>query len=247
MQHEQMLSRGSHTRDARHVSDPSRTILSLKGVSKTYRVGGVEVHAVRDVDLTIERGDFAALVGPSGSGKSTLLHLLGCLDVPERGSIQIDQVETSRMNDAQQSELRSRRIGFVFQAFNLIPVLNVLENVELPLLILPEVTREERRQRVRDVVEAVGLYDHAMKLPDRLSGGQRQRVAIARALVTNPAIILADEPTANLDSETALRIVDLMAELNASRGATFLFSTHDERLMTRVKRLIRLKDGRIAD
>ena len=218
----------------------------LENVSKDYRLGVTEVRGVRSVTLRIDEGELAAVVGPSGSGKSTLLNLIGCIDEPDSGTVTIAGVEVRNMTDAQLSRFRSARLGFIFQSFNLIPVLTAFENIEVPLLVRPDVNAAERRSRVEDALDAVGLTAFARHVPEKLSGGQRQRVAIARALVTRPSIVLADEPTANLDSATATKIVDLMADLNASRGTTFLFSTHDEKLMKRVHRLIRLEDGALV-
>ena len=220
--------------------------ISLTDVHKTYPLGLSVVRALRGVSLTLDRGDFIALVGASGSGKSTLLNMVGCLDTPDQGSVVLDGQDVNRLSDDERSALRNRKIGFVFQSFNLIPVLNVAENVELPLLINPDVSPAERRDRVRQAIEDVQLTPQLEHVPDQLSGGQRQRVAIARAMVTHPLLIIADEPTANLDSETTHRIIDLMIALNQKRQVTFLFSTHDEKLMDRVHRTVRIHDGMIV-
>ncbi len=221
-----------------------KALVRLEDVHRTYRLGETEVPALRGVSLELRAGELTALVGPSGSGKSTLLNLVGCIDEPDRGRVLVDGIDVATLDDDARSRLRNRKIGFIFQSFNLVPVLHVAENVELPLL-LHALPPAERRDRVRQALEDVGLSELARHPPDKLSGGQRQRVAIARALVTRPALVLADEPTANLDSETARRILDLMVDLNARRGVTFLFSTHDEKLMARVARHVHLKDGRL--
>lgn len=221
-------------------------LLRLEDVRKTYRLGETTVPALRGVNLELRRGEFTALVGASGSGKSTLLNLAGCIDTPDSGRVVLDGIDVAGLDDDARSGLRSRHIGFIFQSFNLVPVLDTEENVELPLLLHKDVKPSERRERVLAALEDVGLMDHRRHLPDKLSGGQRQRVAIARALVTRPSLVLADEPTANLDSTTAHRIVDLMIELNARRQVTFLFSTHDEKLMSRVARVVHITDGVIT-
>jgi len=220
-----------------------QSLIQLKQVHKSFLLGEVKLHALRGLDLTIHEGEFTALIGASGSGKSTLLNLIGCIDSPDSGSIVIDGDEVSKLNEVEKSRIRNHKIGFVFQSFNLIPVLNVFENVELPLLIQPEVSAEERRARVEKALADVHIADYHHHLPDRLSGGQRQRVAIARALVTQPKIILADEPTASLDSKTTQVIVDLMMELNKTKKVTFFFCSHDEKLIGRVDRVIRISDG----
>jgi putative ABC transport system ATP-binding protein len=217
-----------------------------EGVHKTYRLGETEVRALRGVDLELHRGEFTALVGASGSGKSTLLNLVGCLDEPDQGRIVIDGVDVAHLSDEERSNTRNRRMGFIFQSFNLVPVLDVFENVELPLLLHHELSAGERRQRVEEAINDVELTAFTRHWPDKLSGGQRQRVAIARALVTRPLLVLADEPTANLDSLTSTHLLDLMVDLNKKRQVTFLFSTHDEKLMGRVARIVRIKDGVIA-
>jgi putative ABC transport system ATP-binding protein len=222
-----------------------QALVRLEDVHRTYRLGETEVPALRGVSLELHAGELAALVGPSGSGKSTLLNLAGCIDEPDAGRVLLDGVDVATLGDDARSRLRNRKIGFIFQTFNLVPVLDVAENVELPLLLHDGVSAAERRDRVRQALEDVGLAELSRHPPDKLSGGQRQRVAIARALVTRPLLVLADEPTANLDSETARRILDLMIELNERRRVTFLFSTHDEKLMARVGRHLHLKDGRL--
>lgn len=221
--------------------------LKINQVSKTYHLGETTVAALRNVNLEIAKGEFTALVGASGSGKTTLLNLVGTLDTPDVGSIWIDDVDVVTLNEDQKSVFRNRKVGFVFQSFNLLPVLNVFENIELPMTVNSDLTPEERRDRAMQAIKDVGLEDFIAHVPDRLSGGQRQRVAIARALATNPSLIIADEPTANLDSKTAHMIIDLMQNLNQKRNSTFLFSTHDEKLMSRVSRVVRIADGMIAD
>ncbi len=221
--------------------------IRLDDVHKTYRLGETTVEALRGVTLDLHRGEFTALVGPSGAGKSTLLHLVGCIDEPDSGRVLVEGRDVAALSDDARSRLRNQKIGFIFQSFNLVPVLTVRENVELPLLLQAGVPPRARAERVRQAIEDVGLAPQAQQLPDRLSGGQRQRVAIARALVTTPLLVLADEPTANLDSATAHLIVDLMAELNRRRQVTFLFSTHDEKLMRRMARVLHIEDGRLVD
>jgi putative ABC transport system ATP-binding protein len=221
-------------------------LIKLEDVKRTYRLGETLVPALRGVSLELHAGELTALVGPSGSGKSTLLNLVGCIDEPDVGRVLIEGADVAALSDDDRSRLRNRKIGFIFQSFNLVPVLDVRENVELPLL-LQSLPASERRARVEQAIADVGLSELARHPPDKLSGGQRQRVAIARALVTHPLLVLADEPTANLDSETARRILDLMVELNVRRKVTFLFSTHDEKLMARVGRHVHLRDGLLAD
>jgi putative ABC transport system ATP-binding protein len=225
----------------------STPFVSLVDVHKSYRLGDTRVHALRGASLDLRPGEFTALVGPSGSGKSTLLNMVGCIDEPDRGSVLLEGADVAHLPDDARARLRNEKIGFIFQSFNLVPVLNVYENVELPLLIQLRLDATERRRRIRQALDDVNLADFARQLPDRLSGGQRQRVAIARALVTAPRLVLADEPTANLDSTTAHHIVDLMIELNRTRTVTFLFSTHDEKLMGRVARVVHIADGVIVD
>jgi len=220
-------------------------LIRLEDVHRTYRLGETEVPAVRGVTLELRAGELTALVGPSGSGKSTLLNLAGTIDAPDRGRVLVEGVDVATLDDDARSRLRNRKIGFIFQSFNLVPVLDVEENVELPLLVHEKLPSAERRARVARALEDVGLAGYARHPPDSLSGGQRQRVAIARALVTEPILVLADEPTANLDSETARRILDLMVGLNVRRKVTFLFSTHDEKLMARVGRHVHIRDGRL--
>ncbi len=222
-------------------------VVSLVDLHKSYRLGETQVQALQGASLDLHPGEFTALVGPSGSGKSTLLNMAGCIDQPDRGQVLLAGRDVSRLSDDERSRLRNRKIGFIFQSFNLIPVLDVVENVELPLLIQPGIAAAERRERAMQAIAEVELEGFARQRPDRLSGGQRQRVAIARALITRPVLVLADEPTANLDSATTQRIVDLMRALNETRGVTFFFSTHDENLIRQVARVVHISDGRILD
>jgi len=224
----------------------TQPLIKLTGVSKSYALGAVEVKALEAVDLEIGRGDFLALAGPSGSGKTTLLNLIGCIDKPSGGRIVIDGADVTAVPLHRLAATRRDTLGFIFQTFNLIPVLTAYENVEYPLL-LKGVPRRERDARVRRWLDHVGIAPQAKQRPDQLSGGQRQRVAIARAMVVEPKLVLADEPTANLDSETAIRILDLLAALNAETNTTFVFATHDQELIGRAARCVRLRDGHIAN
>jgi len=219
-------------------------IVRLQNVVKTYRQGKVDVHAVNRVSLEIENGDFAALCGPSGSGKTSILNLIGGLDVPSSGRVWVDDVDLSTLDNTELSEMRKNRIGFVFQAYNLIPVMTAYENAEF-VLNLQGLSENDCRDRVMATLQAVGLEGLEHRRPDEMSGGQQQRVAIARAIVTNPAIVLADEPTANVDSHTAESLLDLMQQLNREQGITFLFSTHDQHVMDRARRIISVHDGKI--
>lgn len=219
--------------------------IRLRDVHKSYRLGQTTVPALRGLDLVLHKGEFTALIGASGSGKTTLLNLIGCLDRVDSGTLEIDGQDVSGLSEKELGDLRNHKIGFIFQSFHLIPVLNVFENVELPLTIRPEFNESERRSMVELALKDVGLESFAHHLPDQLSGGQRQRVAIARALVKKPSLILADEPTANLDSETTRKVIDLLFELNQKRGVTFFFCSHDEKLIQRVARILRIRDGMI--
>ncbi len=219
-------------------------LIQLKGVTRIYRKGSVETHALRGLDLTVKEGEFVAIWGPSGSGKTTVLNLIGALDQPTAGSVMLEGVELGSLSRKALSRLRRDRIGFVFQAYNLIPVLTAYENAE-SVLALQGAPAAERRERVMGILEQVGLTDMAHRRPNEMSGGQQQRVAIARALASRPAVILADEPTANLDSETSERLLSMMAELNAEHGITFIFSTHDPRVMKYARRLVGVVDGRV--
>jgi putative ABC transport system ATP-binding protein len=220
-------------------------VVVMEHVSKHYRQGATDVPALRDISLTIARGEFTALCGPSGSGKTTALNLIGALDKPSSGTIRVEGRELGKLGRGQLSELRRDRIGFVFQAYNLVPVLTAYENAEIVLALqgaLPSV----RKETVHRVLDEVGLHGMERRRPDEMSGGQQQRVAIARAVAARPAIILADEPTANVDSETAEKLLELMERLNREQQATFLFSTHDPRVMARARRLLRMVDGQIV-
>ena len=220
-------------------------MVEVENVSKAYFLGGEEIHALRNVSMKIERGVFLALAGPSGSGKSTLLNLIGCIDTPTSGHVLIDGRDVSANSPDELAGLRARTIGFVFQTFNLFPVLNAAENVEYPLHHLPGLTRNERRERVQQYLDVVGLSNFTRHRPNQLSGGQRQRVAIARALVTHPKIVLADEPTANLDHRTGREILRLMRNINRDTGVTFIFSTHDPQVIKMADRRVDLEDGEI--
>ena len=220
-------------------------VVELKELVKTYRQGSIDVYALRGVDLTIEKGEFAALCGPSGSGKTTTLNLIGALDTPTAGKVILEGKDLGGLSRSTLSRMRRDRIGFVFQAYNLIPVLSAYENTEI-VMALKGVAKSERRKRVLDLLKDVGLEGMEKRRPDQLSGGQQQRVAIARAIAAEPAVVLADEPTANVDSETADNLLKIMEQLNRERGVTFLFSTHDPRVMERARRIIRMQDGTIA-
>lgn len=222
----------------------SDSIVQLNDVKKDYPLGNVTVQAVRGVNVSIEKGDFISFAGPSGSGKTTILNMVGCIDTPTSGTVTIDGETTGDLKDRQLTTLRHAKIGFIFQSFNLVPVLNVYENVEFPLLLgKSNIDKTEKKTRVEELVEQVGLADHMKHRPNELSGGQRQRVAIARALVTHPQIILADEPTANLDSKTGEQIIDLMKKINSELGSTFIFSTHDAEIVGIANHIVRLRDG----
>ncbi|MFN8598249.1 MAG: ABC transporter ATP-binding protein [Anaerolineae bacterium] len=218
--------------------------IQIENVSKVYRIGTVETHALNDISLSIGEGEFTALVGPSGSGKTTLLQLIGCLDKPDRGVVKIKGQDVTRFNANQRADLRRDEIGFIFQFFALVPVLTAYENVELPLL-LSNVKASERRERVMELLDAVGLADRAKHRPDQMSGGEQQRVAIARALAPRPVMVLADEPTANLDTENGKQAMEIMQRLNQQTGTAFIFATHDPRVVAYARRVIKLRDGRV--
>lgn len=218
-------------------------VIELKEVKKDYPLGKTIVHAVKGFDLEVEEGDFMSIVGPSGSGKTTILNIIGCIDFPTTGSVKIHNEEITQLKDRKVTDLRLHKIGFIFQTFNLIPVLNVRENIEFPLLLSNKFTKTEINDRVEKLTREVGLMEYIEHKPAELSGGQRQRVAIARALITNPDIVLADEPTANLDSETAASILQLMQRLNENQKTTFIFSTHDPDVLKYAKKIVRIKDG----
>lgn len=219
-------------------------IIETKNLHKTYE-GVVPVHAVRGVDLQIEKGEFTAIVGPSGSGKTTFLNIVGGLDRPTSGHIKVNGEDISQMSDNQLIDFRLQNIGFVFQAYNLIPVLTAKENVEF-VMLLQKQDKAVRDARVAELLDAVGLDDKLDVRPNQLSGGQQQRVAVARALASKPTFVLADEPTANLDSASTTKLLDIMAELNEKEGTTFVFSTHDQRVIDRAKRVVTLEDGKIV-
>lgn len=218
-------------------------VLTIENLVKVYRKGSSEVRALNGVNLEIGKGEFLAVVGPSGSGKTTLLNIVGCLDLPTSGTVSYEGTHLRSMKEDQLADYRRDRISFIFQSYNLIPVLTVRENVELPLVIERTVKPAERRRRALEIIDAVGLADKADKFPRELSGGQEQRVAIARALVKEPLVVLADEPTANLDSRTAEEIIGIMERINAERGATFIFSTHDSLVQRHARRIVTIRDG----
>lgn len=225
-------------------SDDQAVIVAV-GVEKTYSDNSVPVHAIRGIDLTIQSGEFAAIVGPSGSGKTTFLNIISGLDTPTAGKVWLNGKQLSGMSSRELSDFRRDHIGFIFQAYNLIPVLTVEENVEY-IMLLQGVPKRERHERVAKILIEVGLKEFENRFPPQLSGGQQQRVAIARAMVSQPSLILADEPTANLDSSTGAALLDMMRELNEKTGMTFVFSTHDEMIMKRARRVITIKDGQVA-
>lgn len=220
------------------------SVITTKGITKTYNPEKIPVHALNGVDLEIKEGEFTAIVGPSGSGKTTLLNIIGGLDRPSNGSVQINQTDIATLSDNQLIDFRKENIGFVFQAYNLIPVLTAKENVEFVMLLQGK-SKAERDSRVNALMKAVGLETKINKRPSELSGGQQQRVAVARALAPKPRFILADEPTANLDSHSTANLLDLMLELNQKENVTFIFSTHDQRVIDRARRVITLVDGKI--
>jgi putative ABC transport system ATP-binding protein len=217
-------------------------MIGLEGVTKTYRVGKVEVQALRGIDLTVEGGEFVAIMGASGSGKSTLMNIIGCLDVPTSGRYVLDGTDVAKLDDDQLANIRNRKIGFVFQSFNLIPRTTALHNVEMPLIYSGDANR---RQRALAALESVGLADRGHHQPTELSGGQQQRAAIARALVTNPAILLADEPTGNLDSGSSVEIMRLLVDLNETHGRTIVLITHEHDIAGFARRVVQLRDGLI--
>lgn len=220
-------------------------LITIQKLKKKYPLGDTVIEALKGIDLKIYKGDFTAIVGASGSGKSTLLNLIGTIDDPDDGEVYFKDINIFKLNENEKAKFRNEKIGFIFQSFNLIPVLNVLENVKIPLLLNKKLSEQQRTDKAIESLEEVGLKDFVYSTPNKLSGGQRQRVAIARALVNNPEFIIADEPTANLDSKTTMNVIDLMLKLNKEKGVTFLFSTHDEKLMDRVSKIIHIKDGLI--
>ncbi len=222
----------------------AREIIRIEGLHKTYALDGVEVHALRGIDLTLEQGEYLAIMGPSGSGKSTLMNIIGCLDVADEGRYWLNGQDVMQLSSDQLAEIRNRELGFVFQNFNLLARTSALENVETPL-IYAGVTKHERRHRSQQMLERVGLGDRLYHLPNQLSGGQQQRVAIARALVTQPSLLLADEPTGNMDTATSAELLLLLDELNQERGLTVALITHEPDVAARAKRMVILRDGRL--
>jgi putative ABC transport system ATP-binding protein len=222
------------------------SVIKMTSVTKEYKIGKVMIPAIRGISLEINEGEFLSIAGPSGSGKTTLLNLIGCLDKPTTGQVYISEQEITKMPPNQLAEVRNQNLGFIFQTFNLIPVLSAFENVEFPLILLKEKKNKERKDKVMKILEEVGIAELANRRPMEMSGGQQQRVAIARALVKSPKLVLADEPTANLDSETGENILKLMQELNRKRKITFVFSTHDPMVMSYAARIIKVHDGKIS-
>lgn len=218
-------------------------LISGRNVSKVYQAGEVAVTALKDVTFSIPKGAFLSVVGPSGSGKTTLLNLIGCLDKPSGGSLTVAGADVSSLGKTDAAEFRGTHIGFIFQNFNLIPVLTVFENVEYPLVMVQRIPAAKRQKQVHDLLAAVGMIEQQRKMPDQISGGQKQRVAIARALVTHPELVLADEPTANLDGDTAMSILGLMKNIRKERDTAFVFSTHDSRIIGEAESICRLEDG----
>ena len=219
-------------------------ILRTEKLEKTYKDNGVPVHAIKGIDLQIEKGEFLVIAGPSGSGKTTLLNLLGALDKPTSGKVFFEDEDLTQKDKNQLSSLRLHKLGFIFQAYNLIPVLSALENIEFSMMLLG-IPESERENKALALMDELGIKDLAQKRPNEMSGGQQQRVAVARAIVNNPSVVLADEPTANLDSVTAGHLLDLMEQMNKDKNITFIFSSHDKQVMDRAKRLLILKDGKI--
>ncbi len=223
------------------------SLVSAENLTKIYNVGEIEIEALKSVSFNVQSASFVSFVGPSGSGKTTLLNLIGCLDKPTSGSLKVADVDTSALTRKEAAVFRGKNLGFIFQDFNLIPVLSVYENVEYPLLIVQNSPAEERKKRITSLLETVGMIDQRDKYPDQISGGQKQRVAIARALVTNPSLVLADEPTANLDSKTAFMVIDIMRKMKEEFGVTFIFSTHDQRVVNEVEAVYTLQDGILVE
>ena len=219
-------------------------ILKTEKLEKTYQDNGVPVHAIKGIDLKIEKGEFLVIAGPSGSGKTTLLNLLGALDKPTNGKVFFENEDLTQKDKNQLSSIRLHKLGFIFQAYNLIPVLSALENIEFSMMLLG-IPENERENKALTLMDELGIKDLAHKRPNEMSGGQQQRVAVARAIVNNPSVVLADEPTANLDSVTAGHLLDLMGQMNKDKNITFIFSSHDKQVMDRAKRLLILKDGKI--
>lgn len=223
------------------------SLIRMENVTKTYQTGEVSVTALKNIDFEIDKGSFVSFIGPSGSGKTTLLNLIGCLDKPTEGDVFVNGVQINHLDRKNGAKFRGDTLGFVFQNFNLIPVLTVYENVEYPLLMVKNVPAEERRSSVLDLLGKVNMLDQKDKYPNQISGGQKQRVAVARALVTNPSVVLADEPTANLDHKTALRVIEIMHQMKTDLGTTFIFSTHDPKIVGNAEIVYTLEDGEIVD
>jgi putative ABC transport system ATP-binding protein len=222
------------------------SLLSLANVRKDYLAGDVTVQALKGINLTVEKGKFISFVGPSGSGKTTLLNLVGCLDKPTEGTVTVAGVEVNRMDRKTSAKFRGDNIGFIFQNFNLIPVLTVYENVEYPLIMVQDIALKSRKQRIDDMLDRVGMADQRNKYPSQLSGGQKQRVAIARALVMDPKLVLADEPTANLDHDTAYKVIGLMHEMKKEFNTSFIFATHDQKIVGEAEIIYTMEDGLIT-
>ncbi len=222
-------------------------MIKANNLQKSYQMGEINLEVIKNLSLVINEGEFISIVGPSGSGKSTLLNMLGCLDKPTSGEISVDGQDITSMNKTQLANFRGEKIGFIFQSFNLIPVLSVYENIEYPLIMIQNLEENERKKRVFELLSEVGMSDQANKFPNQISGGQRQRVAIARALVTSPKIVFADEPTANLDSKTSYQVIDLMRKMHKEHNTTFIFATHDEKIVSMVNRIVTIVDGEITD
>jgi putative ABC transport system ATP-binding protein len=223
------------------------SLVKLLDISKSYTLGEVKIPALTDISIEIGKGNLVTFVGPSGSGKTTLLNIIGCMDKPTAGSVLIDETRADTLDRNEAARFRGENLGFIFQSFNLIPVLSVFENVEYPLIMIRKESAKDRRKKVMSLLEAVGMADQAEKRPDQISGGQRQRVAVARALVTNPRLVLADEPTANLDRKTAQDVIALMRTMRDQYGTTFIFSTHDPRIVEHADVIHGIEDGRIVD
>ena len=219
------------------------SLVFAENLTKIYTIGEIEVEALKSVSFEVESAAFISFIGPSGSGKTTLLNLIGCLDKPTSGTLKVADVNTSDLTRKEAAAFRGKYLGFIFQDFNLIPVLTVYENVEYPLLIVQNVPAEERKERINSLLETVGMIDQKDKYPDQISGGQKQRAAVARALVTNPRLVLADEPTANLDSKTAFMVIEIMRHMRDEFGVTFIFSTHDPKIVSEVESVYTLQDG----
>ena len=222
------------------------SLITANNLSKTYAKGELKVEALKNLNFEIESASFVSFVGPSGSGKTTLLNLIGCLDKPTSGSLLVDDTDVSGLNTRMAASFRGRKIGFIFQDFNLIPVLTVYENVGYPLLMVQNIPSRERKKRILSLLEAVGMAEKKNKYPDQISGGQKQRVAVARALVTNPKLVLADEPTANLDHKTAYMVIDIMKKMKNELGTTFIFSTHDQKIVGEAEIIYSLEDGELT-